>query len=286
MSGTSVSVLRRRCAGALLVLAMLAAPASSSDLTERLINDARDGRLDTFDFLSAALIAGGIDDACELDGWLDRYFEQREPLLSSLPTSESLQPYESIHEALHERFLTGRYEATASDVRLTIAKGDFNCLSSLAIYLDLCRACDVPVQVWLARGHVFLRATDDTGTIEIEPGTPQWDCRATIRRAGLRQLTMVELLGKFYYNRGVELLKQQQFAEGNELLRISLDLDPMDRDARANLVAGYNNWAVDYLRTGRYDDAADLIEQGLFFDPAFAPLIANEQLVRIKRTGR
>src|SRR5439155_9293563 len=189
----------------------------------------------------------------------DRYIERRETLLSSLPTSEPRQPFETIHEALHEQLLTGRYDATASDLRLTIAKGDFNCLSSLAIYLDLCQACELPVQVWLARGHVFLRAADETGTMDIEPGTPQWNDGATIRRSGLRQITLVELLGKFYYNRGVELLKEQQFAEGNELLRISLDLDPMDRDARANLVAGLNNWAVDYLRTGRYDAAADLI---------------------------
>jgi tetratricopeptide (TPR) repeat protein len=122
--------------------------------------------------------------------------------------------------------------------------------------------------------------------VDIEPGTPDWDSPAMVRRNGLRRISLVELLGKFFYNRGVELLKAQQFAEGIELLRISLDLDPADSDARANLVAGLNNWAVEYLRTGRYEDAAGLIEQGLFFDPGFAPLIANEQLVRVKRAGR
>ena len=29
-----------------------------------------------------------------------------------------------------------------------------------------------------------------------------------------------------------------------------------------------------------------LIEQGLLLDPAFAPLVANEQLVRAKQSGR
>src|SRR5439155_9643204 len=180
----------------------------------------------------------------------DRYIERRETLLSSLPTSEPRQPFETIHEALHEQLLTGRYDATASDLRLTIARGDFNCLSSLAIYLDLCQACELPVQIWLARGHVFLRAATESGAIDIEPATPQWDSRGAIHRYGVRQITPVELLGKFYYNRGVELLKEQQFHEGIELLRTSLDLDPADSDARANLVAGLNNWAVDYLHTG------------------------------------
>jgi tetratricopeptide (TPR) repeat protein len=286
MSGTSVSGLRRRCAGALILLAIAVGPALGGDLTGRLRDDARDGQLNEFDFVSAALIAGGIDDECELQGWLDRYLDRREGLLSSLPTSEPWNQLEAIHEALHEQLLIGKYDAAASDLRLTLDHGDFNCLSSLAVYLDLCQACELPVQIWLARGHVFLRAAGEGGAVDIEPGTPEWDSRAMIRRSGLRRISLVELLGKFFYNRGVELLKAQQFAEGIELLRISLDLDPEDFDARANLVAGLNNWAVDYLRTGRYDDAAGLIEQGLFFDPGFAPLIANEQLVRVKRAGR
>ena len=75
MSGTSVSVLRLRCAAALLVLALLAAPAVGGDLTQRLLDDARDGRLDDFDFVTAALIAGGISNECELETWLDRYLD-------------------------------------------------------------------------------------------------------------------------------------------------------------------------------------------------------------------
>jgi tetratricopeptide (TPR) repeat protein len=292
MSGTSVSAWRRSCAAALTALLIAAAPALGGDLTDRLIDDARDGRLDSFDFPTAALIASGVDNQCELEGWLDRYVTLRERLLQSLPTSDAQQGFEALHDLLHEQLLTGKYEASASDLRRTMASGDFNCLSSLVIYLDLCHECELPVQIWLARGHVFLRAAGDDGVIEIEPGTPEWNPRTTIRRngprqlAGLRQITPVELLGKFYYNRGVELLKEQHFSEGIERLRNSLDFDPSDTDARANFVAGLNNWAVDYLRTGRYDAAAELIEQGLFFDPAFAPLVANQQLVRIKRTGR
>ena len=88
MSGTSVSILRQRCAVAVLVLLSAAAPAAGGDLSDRLLDDARDGRLDDFTFVSAALIAGGIDDECELEGWLNRYANCREGLIQSLPSSE------------------------------------------------------------------------------------------------------------------------------------------------------------------------------------------------------
>jgi tetratricopeptide (TPR) repeat protein len=103
--------------------------------------------------------------------------------------------------------------------------------------------------------------------------------RTAFAKSTVRQLTPVELLGKFYYNRGVELLKERQFGEGIELLNIGLMLDPADGDARANVVAGLNNWAVDLLRSGRYDDAASRIEQGLEIDPSFAPLVANRRFL-------
>src|SRR5207302_8592458 len=120
----------------------------------------------------------------------------------------------------------------------------------------------LPVQIWLARGHVFVRAAIDGGVVDLEPATPRWTQEAMPRRrtvfakCTVRQLTRVELLGKFYYNRGVEMLKDRQFAEGIELLQISLELDPLDHDGKANLVAGLNNWAVEFLRTGRYNEAA------------------------------
>ena len=114
----------------------------------------------------------------------------------------------------------------ASDLRLALSNGAFNCLSSLAIYFDLCQAADLPVEIWLARGHVFLRTAIDGRTVVIEPGTTEWNSRGVARRNCVRQITPVELLGKFYYNRGVELLKDRQFAEGINLLETSLALPP------------------------------------------------------------
>jgi tetratricopeptide (TPR) repeat protein len=270
------------CALALGSLLLLAPVALAESLSNRLLAEVRDGRLDELDLVAAALIAGGTHDECELTGWLDSYSERRSRVLreiSELPAADRLA---AIHSALHERLLTGEYQIAASDPRRTLSTGDYNCLSSLVVYLDLCRKADLELEIWLVRGHVYLRANMDDSSTVIEPGAPQWSSRSVVRRTNGRQITPVELLGKFYYNRGVELLRDRQYAEGMELLKTSLALDPADDDARANLVAGLNNWAVEHCRAARYDAAAALIEQGLSLDPDFAPLVANEQLVRAK----
>jgi tetratricopeptide (TPR) repeat protein len=271
-----------RCATFLAALWLLAAPALAADVNDRLLRDARDGRLDDFDFVTAALIAGGADDECELSGWLDWHIQRRDQLLDSIPTALPTEKLQTIHDALHDQILTGNYQVAASDLRTALSRGDYNCLSALAIYLDLGQAADLPLQIWLTRGHVFLHGDADGQAIVIEPGTPEWEAGRAAQRQRARQLTPVELLGKFYYNRGVELLKTGQFADGIKLLETSLELDPADRDARANLLAGLNNWAVEQLRAKRYGQAAALIEQGLLLDPSFAPLVANQQLVRAR----
>jgi hypothetical protein len=97
-----------------------------------------------------------------------------------------------------------------------------------------------------------------------------------------RLLTPLELLGKFYYNRGVAQLSRQEFAEGLALVTYSIRLDPQDRDARMNFVAGINNWAAAHCAAGPYQRAVSLIDVGLRIDPHFAPLLANQQLVRDK----
>jgi len=41
-----------------------------------------------------------------------------------------------------------------------------------------------------------------------------------------------------------------------------------------------NNWAVDLLKSGSYEQAALRIGQGLEIDPGFAPLVANRRFLQ------
>jgi hypothetical protein len=251
-------------------------------LDGRLIADARDGHLDEFDFVSACLIASGVNDECELSGWAERYQEREAAALDALLPAESLERLEGLHRELHVRFLQGVYRADASDMRRLLDGGEHNCLSSVALMFALTQAAGLPVEIRLEQGHVNLRyVPDGEGALVIEPGSLSTMPRRAIAPAS-RLLSPVQLVGKFYYNRGVELLQRDQFAEGLELLVSALLLDPDDASSRANLVAGINNWAAACCADGDYSKAAHLIRLGLRLDSNFAPLIANQQLVQAK----
>lgn len=269
------------CALAVAAQGANAAPAEIGPLTDRLVADASDGRLDDFDFLAAALVASGVEDECELAGWLDVYSDSRAKIVSNAAHA-SVNVLEALHAAMHEAILTGEYDKTASDLRLALTDGNFNCLSSLAIYIDLCQEAGLTVEIRLARGHVSLAASAEVRRIVMEPGATVWKPRRANALSQSKRISEVQLLAKFYYNRGVEALKQRQFETGIDLLQTCLAIDPADPDARANLVAGFNNWAVEHCRNNRYQAAATVISLGRAIDPLFGPLVANERLVRAK----
>jgi len=270
--------------GAVVFLAVLtiAGSLAAETLTLRLLIDCRDGRLDEIKFSTAALIASGVEDESELADWTAAYAEHSNRVLNRFPEGPDSDRLRAIHAEMQATILTGSYRISATDLRLALSEGDFNCLSSVAIYFDLCRSAGVELEIWLARGHVYLKGNQECGISSIEPESPVWGEATFAARPGARRITPVELLGKFYYNRGVQMLRDRRFAEGVELLKVSLTLDPADADARANLAAGFNNWAAEQCARGRYSDAASLIQRGLEIEPAFAPLIANERLVRGK----
>jgi hypothetical protein len=263
-------------------------PPQPADVTRRLLDDARDGDLDGFDLPTAALVASGVEDECELAGWLGDYGQKRAEVLHEALATSSGHPLTALHRAMHERLLTGRYRSTASDLRLLLTRGDYNCLSAAVVFADLCRAAGIELEFWLQPGHIYV--CQQAGQ-RIEPGSRRWQAsRADMGglTAGLsldeldarvRRLSPTELVAKFYYNRGLVRLAEHDYPAGLALLQISQVLDPADRDARQNLVAGLNNWAALCCRQRQYEEAARLIEQGLLVEPRYEPLRMNRRLI-------
>src|SRR5438445_396476 len=78
-----------RSAAAVCALVLIASAGLAQSLDEQLLADARDGTLDDFDFISAALIASGVADPCELYHWQWQYAERQAAVIQSLRTQSA-----------------------------------------------------------------------------------------------------------------------------------------------------------------------------------------------------
>ena len=148
MFGEPVPVLSRRRAmllivrffTSLLILSLAFAASARGQvanrlpLETRLLADAADGVLDRFNLPSACLIAAGVSDERELAKLRSRLAALMcsldQAVTSHLPASERAK---HVHQRLHERVLTGDYDEQATDLRRTLAGGDYNCLSALVL---------------------------------------------------------------------------------------------------------------------------------------------------------
>jgi tetratricopeptide (TPR) repeat protein len=229
---------------------------------------------DQLDLPVACLIAGAVNDKAELSRARERLDAVCQsiatPSLAELPAQDRASV---LLRRMHARMLTGRYDRGASDWRIALDRGDYNCLSAVVIFHELCRQADVPLTLWAEPGHVHCRL----GNTRIEPTVRKWPGSSDSASAVARQLTAQQLVGRFYYNRGIELLESRDFAGGVAALQMACQLDPLDADARANLLAGLNNWAIALTELEQHAAARSLIARGLAIDPAFAPLVTNER---------
>ena len=255
-----------------------AAASGLAPLDEALLADARDGSLDRFDLPSACLIAGGVADERELAVHRQQLADACAAAVRTTPrNSPRDERAGQLLQAMHSRVLAGNYDRTASDLRRALAAGDYNCLSALVIYHELCSQAGVPLTLWAVPGHVY----GQVGRTRIEPTCRQWPppSSAADSVGPPRQLTPLALVGRFYYNRGIQLLEQRQFEAGVAAMQAACKLDPDDADARENLLAGLNNWAIELSHENR-PAAVALVARGLEIDPGFAPLLACERHLR------
>jgi tetratricopeptide (TPR) repeat protein len=248
----------------------------------RLLADAADGELQRHSLLRAALIAGGIADERELSDWQDCFAYLCEPLQQRTAAGETLTPKE-LFAFLHSEILTGEYNAAVTTLPATLRSGNYNCLTATVLLLELGDRYQVQLEAVSTSGHIYCRHLGPE-PCEIETTCPTWfqsgrtasEQPIARRFASSRNINRVQVVAKIYYNRGLALLADKQFAMALPLLERSQQLDPHDADARENLLAGVNNWALSLAEADRFAEAVQLIERGKRIEPSYPPFAANE----------
>lgn len=253
-----------------------------------LLEDAADGRLDRHTLLSATLIAGGADVHVvrsaerRVRNWAAELNRDLDPHGSDRDRARAILAF------LHQRICTGSYELTCSDVRLALDEGRYNCVNSTILFNALAEQLGLRTVAIECPAHVFSVVLTATGEIDVETTCPEWfdlEHRPHQRQAALsaktgeqtagqrwegprRRIDAAGLTALVYYNRGVDLLEQQSFAGAVAANAKALRLDPRNAQARGNLLAALNNWALDSAAAGEHELAIRILDSGLELAPS------------------
>jgi hypothetical protein len=252
---------------------------------QRLLADLADGRLDEHTVLAAALIAGGAEEAVVND-----CCARLEKLAARWRSSGTIagttrQRAERLFELLHRELLTGGYQAEANDVAQTIQQGTYNCLSATIVWQHLSGEFDIPAVARQLPGHVQSVLAEGPQREIVELTCPEWFSMIDAEDHPLaqiegRDLDEAALVASVYYNRGLALLSQRQFAAALTATYHAHRLDPHSLIARGNLLAILNNWALALAEEGQLRRAVVLLEQGQTVAPEHASFGENLSALR------
>ena len=252
----------------------------SAALEHRLLDDAADGELHDHSLLSAALIASGVDDRDRLPGYekkLSALHSELRSQVKHLPSPRDRAA--TVLTLLHRDVLTGAFDASCSSVAATLDTGRYNCVTTTILFVALAEAIDLPTSIIHAPGHVRVRI-EGSSPLELEPTCAAWFTQAEPQLLPTREATRViaftALLGKLYYNRGIEALEARQFADAIDAFERSRALDSLDSTAQQNLLAALNNGALALCDERQFVAASQWLAKAERLDPAYPPLAAND----------
>jgi len=270
-----------------------------SRLERDMLADAADGRFDEHSLMQAALIACGARDEERLALYLRKFDvlveELREKERSGEFAEERNQTDRAriVFEFMHENILHGQYNIACTDLRGALDEGRYNCVSATVLFGCLAERCGLETRGLETTGHAMSRLMRKDDSLDIETTYPRWfrllddpEKRAELvaRAIGrspddadvtIREVSGTGLVAMIYYNRGIDLLANRQFAEAAEANAKAMRLDEKSTTARGNLLATLNNWAIDLGRRGEYIRAIETLKQGMDIDPAYETFTLN-----------
>jgi hypothetical protein len=261
----------------------LTASLALSAAEQHLFDDAEDGRLDEHSLIEAALVASGAEKPDEIKFYADQFaalqIEARR-LCETLP--DAIAKAEAIHRLLHTQLLR-RYDADTTNIATTFNSGVYNCASATLLFVSLAADVGLNVQAFELPGHVRAAVTEGDNQWEVEITSPKWneavrqlDAEVTNRR----DVSPIGLIAMVYYNQGIDAFHDRQFAAAIAANRRALLLDDNNREARGNLLASVNNWALALCEARQFDAAEKLLANGLKFDASHQAFTHNAAYVR------
>ena len=266
-----------------------------SSLELRLFDDAADGQLDAQTLLEAGLIASGVSTTEELDRAADKLRCFVNVWRVATSTDQPLVcRAETLLERMHGELLNGGYEHDATRIDELLASGRFNCVSATLVWQCLAESCGLQSIAIESPGHVHAELIAEGNRLPVETTCPGWfsllgdpqkqhAVRQAVGASGSspttlgesRELNELGLVAAIYYNRAIDLLEQQRFAEAVAGNAKACRLDPGSEIARGNLLASINNWSLHLAAEGDFARSIGLLSAGRRLAPAHQTFAVN-----------
>ena len=251
-----------------------------SEREAALIEDAKDGRFDDHSLAEVCCIVAGVTDADRIRACrqrLDQLVTDARKLTAGSKSAEGRAV--RLHRFLHAGAMPNGFRADQTDLHTLLDSGEFNCVSSAALYTIVGRRLGLDVRSVEVPEHMFVTLSVDGRTTDVEPTDPRaFDADAT-RRAmpttDRRVLSDPALAAVVAYNHGVAFAKEKRFAKAVRANLLALALDPANPLVAKNAVADLVNWPVELMRTGKYAEAATILAVGRELAPTEPALVRN-----------
>jgi tetratricopeptide (TPR) repeat protein len=243
-----------------------------------LFEDARDGKFDQYSFAEACLIAGFVTDQRDRKKYLDRLDEIEAAARKATRGSKSVAEDGSrLLEFLHAGPMAKGYKAMQTDLHVLLDTGEYNCVSSAALYTVMGQRLGIDARAVDLPRHVFSVLVTRDRPIDVETTSPQGfdadprrdlgPAKAFRPLAERREVRPPGLAGVVAFNHGVMLAHQKKFAAAIRSYLLALCLDGENRDAARAVVDDMVFWAMELSRDGKHEKAMAVVTVAREFAP-------------------
>lgn len=288
--------MKRVCASFLLfavaVLCSYARPSdvlqfSASEVTEieyRFFQDINDGTLHAFTPFDAFLIASEITDEPMFSHYQKKLLAVRDGARKTFAARKGGDPYSLANDLLvwlHSAHLK-TYTLKGTTAASLLDRGEYNCLSSSALYGLLAEDLGLRVEAVLVTEHSFCRVNGPNGWKDVETTTRHGfnpGNNAIIENAVVRvprkdygprsYFSLLELMATVYLNRIILLQETQtNYIADLPKYKKAYYFNQRLHLIEANIRACFNNLANAAIGKGNYTEAEQYIAEGRRFSPS------------------
>ena len=269
----------------------------SADETS-LFEDAKDGKLDTWSFAEAALLASGVTEKERRAAYVARIDALVADARKATEGGKTaFEKGEQLLKWLHAGAMAKGYRSEQTDVSVILDTGTFNCVSSAALYNIIGRRLGLDLRAIEVPDHAFSILYDGSSHADVETTNaagfnPSRDPRALKafeaqtgfryvpdhHRGQRREVDEAGLVAIIFYNHGVGLGRGKEHLKAILSYFRAMSLDPEFASAVKNALASLAQWSSDLAREGRHEEAVAVLETGVALAPRDPTLVHNRRV--------